>query len=244
VTSAGVERRADPLEAGLAYPGLRSQPDQGQGRGLLSRALKRFLRAQFGRPTGWWGQLAGRIMARTPSNLDRIEWTLSLLNVKSSDRILEIGFGPGQAIERLARDVREGLIAGIDHSEVMVQQATRRNAGAIRERRVILQVGSASNPPAFAELFDTIFTINSIHFWTEPEACLAKLRALLRPGGRIAVTLQPRSRNATDATTRTIGEELMATLARAGFSDCRLEIRPSRPVAVACALAVNLRPCE
>jgi SAM-dependent methyltransferase len=239
MTSSGLEQRGIAVRPALAYPGLRSQPDHGERGGVVFRALKRFLRAQFGRPTGLLGTLVGRIMVGTPSNLDRSRWTLSLLDVKPADRILEIGFGPGLAVELLAKQVRRGLIAGIDHSEVMVRQASRRNAAAIREGRVVLQAGSASNPPAFPELFDAIFTINSIHFWTDPEQCLAKLRALLRPGGRIAVTIQPRSHNATDATTRAIGEELVATLTRAGFSECRLEVRPSRPVAVACALAVN-----
>ena len=37
----------------------------------------------------------------------------------------------------------------------------------------------------------------------------AKLRGMLEPGGLIAVTIQPRSRNATDETTNLIGEELV-----------------------------------
>jgi len=242
MTSGGVEQRVDAMEPALAYPGLRSQPDDGERGGIVLRALKRILRAQFGRPTGWVGTLVGRIMVRTPSNLDRIHWTLSLLDVKPTDRILEIGFGPGMAVELLTRRVPGGFIAGIDHSDVMVRQASRRNAAAIRDGRVVLQVGSASNPPVFPEAFDTIFTINSIHFWNEPQACLAGLRRVLRPGGRIAVTLQPRSHNATDETTRAIGEELVATLERAGFSDCRLEMAPFKPVAVACALGVNRQP--
>jgi SAM-dependent methyltransferase len=228
-----------PADTPLEYAGLRSQPDQGRGQGRVSQALKRFLRAQFGRPTGLWGQIVGRIMARTPSNLDRIRWTLSLLDVKPADRILEIGFGPGIAIDLASRVASDGLVMGIDHSEVMVRQASQRNASAIRDGRVVLKIGSASNPPAAGELFDKIFTINSIHFWPEPVQCLAKLRAALKPGGLIAVTIQPRSTGATDRTTHTIGEEIVANLQRAGFSECRLEIRQARPVAVACALGVK-----
>jgi SAM-dependent methyltransferase len=239
MTSIGAEHPADTMKPVLEYAGLRSQPDEGAGRGRVLQAVKRFLRAQFGRPSGVWGEIVGRIMARTPSNLDRIRWTLSLLDVKPTDRVLEIGFGPGIAIDLLSRDLAGGLVVGIDHSEVMVRQASRRNAAAIRDGRVVLKVGSASNPPAVAEPFDTIFTINSIHFWTDPVQCLAALRASLKPGGLIAVTIQPRSRNATDRTTQTVGEEIVGNLRRAGFSDCRLEIRQAKPVAVACALGVK-----
>jgi SAM-dependent methyltransferase len=121
----------------------------------------------------------------------------------------------------------------------MVRHATRRNAEAIDRGRIVLRRASASDPPAFNEPFDKILTINSIHFWNEPVECLRQLRKLLRPGGLIAVTLQPRTRTATDATTTILGEEIAAKLERAGFSRCEVKIRKTTSVAVACVLATN-----
>jgi ubiquinone/menaquinone biosynthesis C-methylase UbiE len=178
-------------------------------------------------------------MTYTPSNQDRIHWTISLLDIKPDDRLLEVGFGPGFAIKLVSKMVSDGLIVGVDHSEVMVRQASKRNAGAIRDGKVVLQLGSASNLPKFNEPFDKIFTINSIHFWNKPIDCLKELRKLLRPGGLIAITLQPRSRSATDTTTQDIGKELIMNLERAGFSQVRLEIRQTKPVSVACALGIR-----
>ena len=166
----------------MSYPGLQGQPDHGATPGRLARTVRRFLRAQFGQPEGVWGRVAGRIMVRTPSNLERIQWTLALLDVKPSDRILEIGFGPGIAIELPSKLVPNGLIAGIDHSEVMVRQASTRNAAAIREGARCC-IGSATILPRFDEPFDTIFTINSIHFWTEPVECLRSCAACSSPVG-------------------------------------------------------------
>jgi ubiquinone/menaquinone biosynthesis C-methylase UbiE len=178
-------------------------------------------------------------MARAPSNQERIQWTLALLAIKPDERILEIGFGPGRAIELVSQMASAGFIAGIDHSEVMVRQARRRNARAIREGQVRLHLGSVANLPQFNTAFDKIFSINSIHFWHEPVACLKALRQLLRPGGLIAVTIQPRSRSATDTTTKEIGEEVVMHLKHAGFAQCKLEIRPTKPVAVACAIGIK-----
>jgi SAM-dependent methyltransferase len=233
------ERAKETIEAALKYPGLQNQPDSGKNRGWLHQFIRQFLRGQFGRPTGFWGNIAGKIMASTPSNKERIRWTISLLDTKPDDRVLEIGFGPGFAIELMSKIVSEGFIAGIDHSEVMVRQAGKRNARGIRDGRVVLRLGSVSNLPKFDEPFDKIFTINSIHFWTEPISSLEELRKLLKPGGLIAVTLQPRSRSATDATTEEIGKEIAMNLERAGFSQVRLEIRQAKPVSVACALGIK-----
>jgi SAM-dependent methyltransferase len=223
----------------LRYPGIENQPDEGRKVGALRRSVQRFLRSQFGRPTGFWGNIAGMIMVNTRSNKERIHWTISLLDIRPRDRLLEIGFGPGYAIELVNKIASEGFVAGVDHSEVMVRHAGKRNARAIREGRVALLLGSASDLPEFNEPFDKIYTINSIHFWREPVDCLKKLRELLRPGGLIAVTLQPRSRSATDVTTSEIGREIAANLERAGFTQVRLETRQTKPVSVACAMGIR-----
>jgi ubiquinone/menaquinone biosynthesis C-methylase UbiE len=192
--------------------------------------------AQFGKPTGFWGHLAGWIMAYRRSNRERGKWTLSLLDLQPGDRVLEIGFGPGVAIKLASRIASEGLVVGLDHSAAMLAQARRRNAAAIREGRVDLRLGSVSDLPAFDEPFDKIFAINSIGFWAEPAERLKELRLLLRPGGTIAITTQPRSRGATDETAQQTGRETADALRSAGFSRVRLETRPMKPVSAVCVL--------
>jgi SAM-dependent methyltransferase len=229
----------EPMKEALPYPGLQHQPPPSPRQGWVFHTIRRFLRAQFGQPTGFWGNIAGKIMARAPSNQERIQWTLALLAIKPDERILEIGFGPGVAIELASKMASAGFVAGVDHSEVMVRQASRRNNRAIHDGKVMLRLGSAVNLPKFNESFDKIFTINSMHFWHEPVDCLKALRQLLRPGGLIAVTIQPRSRSATDTTTKAIGEEVVMHLQHAGFAQCKLEIKHTKPVAVACAIGIK-----
>jgi len=223
----------------MKYPGLQSPMNHDQRRNRLLDYIRQFLRSQFGHPKGFWGNVAGMIMENTPSNQDRIHWMISLLEIGPMDRLLEIGFGPGYAIELASTIASKGFVAGIDHSEVMIRQARKRNAAAIRNGRVVLLHGSVSHLPKFKEPFDKIFTINSIHFWVEPVDCLRELRKLLRPGGMIAVMLQPRSRSATDDTTKEAGNEIARNLEIAGYSDVRLEIRKAKPISVACMIGFN-----
>jgi SAM-dependent methyltransferase len=223
----------------LRYPGLDQQPGGVEKHGRLFQALRRVSRAQFGRPSGLLGNIAGLMMARTPSNLDRARWTLSLLDVQPNDRVLEVGFGPGLAIELVSKMATQGFVAGIDHSDEMVRQATKRNSAGVRSGRIVLRRASASSPPAFDVQFDKVFTINSIHFWNDPVACLENLRGLLRPGGMIAVTLQPRTRTATNATTAALGEEIAEKLKRAGYSHCDVSMSQATSPAVACVRATN-----
>jgi ubiquinone/menaquinone biosynthesis C-methylase UbiE len=223
----------------LKYPGLEHQPDSGEQQKLWVQQIRRILRTQFGRPTGLLGKAAGVIMAHRQSNIDRIHWTLSLLKVQPQDRVLEVGIGPGVAIEQLAGIANAGFVAGIDHSDEMISQATRRNSDAVRAGRVFLCRASASALPRFDTPFDKIFTINSIHFWNDPVACLRNLRGLLRPGGVMAVTLQARTRSATDETTEILGKEIAAKLSEAGFFHCEVAMKKATPAAMVCVLATN-----
>jgi fibrillarin-like rRNA methylase len=47
----------------------------------------------------------------------RNEWGISLLNIQPSGHVLEIGFGPGVAIQKMCDLVTDGIIYGIDHDE-------------------------------------------------------------------------------------------------------------------------------
>jgi SAM-dependent methyltransferase len=194
------------------------------------------IKTQFGRPSGFLGHLAGKIMASRESNVERSRWTVSLLELRPNSRVLEIGFGPGIAVEEVSRVAIAGLAAGIDHSEVMLRQASRRNADVIREGRVDLRLASVTDLPDYGERFDAILAVNSMMFWDDPVECLKALRERLKPGGRIAITHQPRGANASDEAAVQRGKEIAAALLVAGFEEVRVKIRSMKPVNVVCVL--------
>jgi ubiquinone/menaquinone biosynthesis C-methylase UbiE len=179
--------------------------------------------------TGW-------VFAHRPSNRQRNHWVVSLLRVQPADRVLEIGFGPGLAVAELAR-AGAAHVYGIDHSAVMLQQATRRNAAAIRSGRVTLLNASVDQlPPVLDGPFDAILAVNSLGFWPAPAERLAELRRRLAPGGRIAVVSQPRCHGATAGTSRSAAGEIETLLRGAGFSLLSTETLPLSPPVV-CVLA-------
>ena len=198
-----------------------------------------WLRLQFGRPTGFWGTVAGMIMANRRQNRERNVWTVALLDIQRDDRVLEIGFGPGLAIREIGRVAPDAFVAGIDHSEAMVRQTQRRNAAAIRNGKVDVRLGTVSALPAFNAPFDKCVAVNTIQFWDEPVERLKELRGLLKPGGLIAITEEPRFRGATDESAQVIGQEIVAALTKAGFSQVRLETKKMKPVSAVCVLGIN-----
>jgi ubiquinone/menaquinone biosynthesis C-methylase UbiE len=178
--------------------------------------------------TGW-------VFAHRPSNRRRNAWVVSLLEVRPADRILEIGFGPGIGVARLVR-ADAGHVTGIDHSDVMLRQASRRNAAAIRAGRVTLIQASADELPPDLGPFDAVLAVNSLGFWSEAGERLAELHGRLVPGGRIAIASQPRSPGATASTARSAAAGIEDLVRSAGFERIRTETLPLSPPVV-CVLA-------
>jgi SAM-dependent methyltransferase len=206
--------------------------------GLKQKTTHALVR-QFQRPHGFGGRAAGWVMAKRGSNRERNIWAVGLLDVQPHDRVLEIGFGPGIAIQEFARRATSGLVVGVDHSEVMVQQARKRNAAAVSAGRVDLRLGSAESLPAFDAPFDKILAVNSLMFWDDPVARLKELRDLLRSGGQIAIVYQPRGPGSTDELAARTGQEIAGHFAEVGFTDVRVETLPLKPTTVVCILGVS-----
>ena len=202
------------------------------------RVLDRDVIGQGHHPRGAAGSVTGWVFAHRPSNRQRNRWVVSLLDVRPADQVLELGFGPGVAVAELVR-AGAGHVYGIDHSGVMLRQASRRNAAAIRAGRVTLINAPADQlPPAVDGPFDAILAVNSLGFWPGRAERLAELRRRLAPGGRIAIASQPRCPGATADTSRGAAREIEDLLRDAGFSQVSTQTLPLSPPVI-CVLAAS-----
>jgi ubiquinone/menaquinone biosynthesis C-methylase UbiE len=189
--------------------------------GLVENILLRM----FGRPRGIMGRLGGIIMARMNDACGA--WIIELLEIESNESVLEVGYGPGLAIQRLAR--LAGHVAGVDPSSVMAAQARIRNAGKVETGDVELRRGSADSLPLSDNSFDKVMAINSMQVWSNAVAGLLEIRRVLKSGGIIALGFTPHSGQAKSG--------LLEKLLAAGFTNARI-IEKNKNV---CVLAT--KPC-
>lgn len=199
-------------------------------------ALRQKIVAQFRRPTGPLGALAGWIMARRPSNRMRNAWMVELLDVQPADRVLEIGFGPGLAVADAASRVGQGFVLGLDHSAAMLRPARRRNRAAIAMGRVELRLGGPNELGAEAGRFTAAMSANVVQFWNDKPAAYRAILGALAPGGRIVTVFQPRNAKATEADAETMAARIEEAMAEAGFSAIA---RQTLPLSPAPAIAVT-----
>ncbi|MFE1594913.1 class I SAM-dependent methyltransferase [Nocardia sp. NPDC058705] len=170
-------------------------------------------------------------MSSRPSNVARSRRAVELLDVQPTDRVIELGCGPGVAIAALAARAAQGFVVGVDHSAVMVEHARRRNKAAVKTHRVRLVQGPVETLSIDGGPFDAAIAINTIGMWPDPPARLRDIARLLRPGGRIALVGQPRRPGATAADSETVGRDLVGLLSEAGIEHVRTEMLDLNPPA-------------
>ncbi len=191
--------------------------------------LQKYIDAQYRQPSGLVGRWIGSKMAR--QHRPETAWTVRLLDVQPTDHVLEVGFGPGIAVQAVARRASSGLVAGIDVSPTMVAAASRRNANAVFAGRVDLRQGDAAHLPFAGAGFDKAYSIHSIYFWRDPLAALGEIARVLKPGGLLILTVLPREKwnpaNPEQAGTPECipysGDELKALLGKVGFAGTQIE---------------------
>jgi ubiquinone/menaquinone biosynthesis C-methylase UbiE len=95
------------------------------------------------------------------------------------DHFLDIGCGPGAALEHAAST--GASVAGVDPSKSMVSRAARRVPTAE------VRVGSAEEVPFPDDTFSVVINIASFHHWADREAGLREISRVLAPGGRLHI---------------------------------------------------------
>jgi len=198
--------------------------------------LRGYIVRQFKKPHGALGHLAGWLMAHRPSNRERNAWTIELLNIQPGDRILEIGCGPGLALEMCAKELSGGKIVGVDHSRTMIDQAARRNAHHIDAGVVELHLGDLQDLGALGGPFDKIYSANVAQFFPDKTEAFCVLFNVTVPGGTLASTYMPRGKNPSRLDAATFAEDIKGHMKAAGFGNIRVEEHSLEPVPAVCVL--------
>jgi demethylmenaquinone methyltransferase/2-methoxy-6-polyprenyl-1,4-benzoquinol methylase len=115
---------------------------------------------------------------------------LAMLNPQPGERVLEIGFGTGNALLALGKRVGpSGLVAGIDISEGMLKVALRKLERAKIESRVMLECGDGADLPYDENEFNAIFMSFTLELFDTPEipVVLQGCHRVLSGNGRLVV---------------------------------------------------------
>ena len=149
----------------------------------------RALGKQLRQPSGLFGRLVSIMMDKR--NRAFYEKIISDLDLKSGDRIYEIGYGPGLGIKLIADSITDCSIGGIDFSELMYKQAAKRNKKFVDAGIVNLSYGDLLTSAVENEKYDKIFCVNVIYFWRDLTVVFEKIYSMLSDGGIYYIFMTP-----------------------------------------------------
>lgn len=142
-----------------------------------------YIGKQFHKPSGLGGRLATFVMNRQNwQQYAGTETALSLLEPDAAKTVLDIGFGNGYLLNRLASRYACQFY-GIDISPDMLAIATQRNKSFVESGRMALSLGGAEKIGLPDGSIDKAYTVNTVYFWSSLDAGLAEIWRVLRPGG-------------------------------------------------------------
>ena len=200
------------------------------------RRLERYVNRQAANPHGLFGRLLALLWTLEHRKVNRA--TLDLLQVGPTDRVAEVGCGPGWALRQVSRTATEGHVVGLDVSETILSAARRANHRAIAARRASVRRIDGVELGLGSETFDRVFSVHSIYFWKDLEGIVAQLFNALRSGGRLVLAFRPDdpgvpARFRDDVYRFFTPAEVESTLAAAGFGDVHTVHQPeASPVLV------------
>ena len=141
--------------------------------------------SQAKKPTGIIGSLIVRIMNIGHNKLTN--WSLSYLNIKEDDIILDIGCGGGKTVNKLAKIARKGKVYGIDFSDASVKLSYKLNKDYINSGKVDIQKASVSRLPFPDNFFNIITAIETYFFWPDLDNDMKEVLRVLKPKGNLLI---------------------------------------------------------
>jgi SAM-dependent methyltransferase len=117
------------------------------------------------------------------------------MTIESTNRILEVGCGGGQAVGVLCHRLqRGGSVVAIDRSAIQAERAGKRNDHWIAKGCArVAHASLAEAPEMFGQAFDKVLAINVNEFWTSPAASFECVRRLLKATGTLYLVYEPPS---------------------------------------------------
>lgn len=141
---------------------------------------------QLSKPNGEAGIHMGEMMNST--NFSMTSDCINQLNLKENTSVLEIGHGNCGHLGFILSQANHLKYTGLEISSLMSDEAKKINSQFLsKDVQFVLYDGIKF--PFQEECFDSIFTVNTIYFWKDPQDFLAEIYRVLKPTGKMLITM-------------------------------------------------------
>jgi len=144
----------------------------------------KILAQNLANPQGEKGIQIGEMMNAT--NIGMTLESIHSLLIEDKEHILEIGHGNAGHLKRFLKIAKDLKYTGIDISETMHNEAKNLNVEFKDQAEFVLYEGEKL--PFEDEVFDKVFTVNTVYFWKNPVEYLNEIYRVLKDNGTFILT--------------------------------------------------------
>jgi ubiquinone/menaquinone biosynthesis C-methylase UbiE len=154
--------------------------------------LSKFIASQLRQPSGLFGRYVMMdFLNRHNDKLNSLAF--KSLQLCPNDNVLEIGFGGGALLSKIAEVVTQGHITGVDFSNKAVEACAKRFYSLIKAGLLDLHCANVEALPLPADEFTKVCAVNAIYFWSNPLIALQQMHQVLRENGLLVIGFKSRS---------------------------------------------------
>ncbi len=147
-----------------------------------SERYKRFIDERARKPSG---KIGIQSYNNPKAHLKSFQIVIRELALREDDEFVEIGCGGGILLKTALRIVKRAC--ALDHSSDMVELSRKNNAADFQSGKADIIRGDAAALPWESDSFTTAASANMFFFVEEPEAVIAEIYRVLKPGGRFCM---------------------------------------------------------
>lgn len=103
-------------------------------------------------------------------------------------QVLDVGFGPGDHLCALAEQFPNSTFVGIDYDPKVIDYAQDIVVKKGLKNTVLLKGDAQNLPTEWTSRFDLVYVYYVLHDLPDPYKCLAQIRRVLKPDGRLSLT--------------------------------------------------------
>jgi len=147
-------------------------------------------------PRGFAGRLT--LMVMNIGHRSIYSNVAKVLRLQPEDDVLEVGCGNGHFLKKYASRVRS--VAGLDLSELSIKMAKKKHRDRMKAGTAEFVHGEASQLPWEDNKFSVVTTMGSFIAFPKPLESLNEMHRVLRPGGRVVVSIEWNAEDGLDHT--------------------------------------------
>ena len=141
---------------------------------------------QYARPSGLFGRLfIAPLLNRTNAGSNAA--VFQSLELDPESRVLEIGFGGGDLLFRIASAVTDETTHGLELSEDMIDRARSKSKSRNLAGRISFQSGVVISLPYDNCQFNRVCSVNTVYFWPDLTRAFTEIARVVEPGALLVL---------------------------------------------------------